>query len=71
MLMTNPDTTTWVDASMASVHLLWHYNVQVPPATVRQWGRRYPGIRRDAGEYRYSLEEVVAHARRSGVIGDR
>lgn len=66
--MASPEHITWVDASMASVHLLWRYDAQVPPATIRQWGHRYPGIRRDEGRYHYNLEEIIQQARRSGAI---
>lgn len=56
---------------MASVHLLWAYNVQVTAATIRQWGKRYEGLRRDHGKYRYDLDAVVRRARELGLLGDQ
>lgn len=68
VLMANPEHITWVDASMASVHLLWRYDAQVTPARIRKWGERHPELRRDEGRYRFNLEEIIRHARRTGAI---
>lgn len=61
----------YVDAAMASVHLLWAYGVQVPPATIRQWAKRDHITRLPRGQYRYELNEVVTYARERGLLGDR
>lgn len=54
----------WVDTAMASVHLLWAYGMQVPPATIRQWAQRDPERiqRLPRGKYRYDLQQVVDYA---------
>lgn len=69
--VTAPRRTIYVDASMASVHLLWTFDALVPASTIRTWGERYPGIRSGAGRYRYDLQAVEDHARRQGLLGDR
>lgn len=66
--MTAPQRRIYVDASMASVHLLWTYDVQVSAATIRSWGNRGLVSRRPRGDYRYDLQEVIDFARGRGLI---
>lgn len=58
----------YVDAMMASVHLLWAHNARIEPDTIRQWGARGQVSRQPRGRYRYELHEVVEHARRRGLL---
>lgn len=58
----------YVDASMASIHLLWAHNVRVAPSTIRTWGERGCVSRLPRGKMRYDLHEVVAHAETLGLL---
>lgn len=60
----------YVDATMASVHLLWTYNARVAPSTIRTWGERGTVSRLPSGKMRYELNEVVAHAESLGLLAD-
>ncbi len=63
------DRAVFVDASMASVHLVMAHGVLVSPSTIRTWGDRGHISRLPAGKMRYELHEVVAHARAVGLFG--
>lgn len=63
-----PDPHVPVDASMASVWLIQTYGALVSPATIRKWGERGEVSRKPRGAFRYDLAEVVAHARRRGLL---
>lgn len=69
--MTAPQRRIYVDATMASVHLLWTYEAMVTPDAIRQWGTRGLVARQPAGKYRYDLQEVIDYAREHGLLGDR
>lgn len=69
--MTAPERRIYVDATMASVHLLWTYNVMITSVTIRQWGARGSVTRQPRGQYRYDLQEVIDYARSKGLLEDR
>jgi hypothetical protein len=69
--VTIPRRRVYVDASMASVHLLWTFDARVSPSTIRTWGERGQVSRLPRGRFRYDLDEVIEHARRMGLLGDR
>lgn len=48
----------YVDAMMASVHLLLAHGLRVSPEQIRQWGQRDKLSRLPTGRYRYNLLEV-------------
>lgn len=60
----------YVDATMASVHLLWAHNARVPASTIRTWGERGIVSRLPRGRMRYDLHEVVAHAEAAGLLAN-
>lgn len=59
----------YVDAMMASVHLMMAYGAHVTPEQIRQWGKRNQVSRLPRGRYRYDLAEVEAYARDRDLIG--
>ncbi len=58
----------YVDAAMASVHLVMAYGARVTPQQIRQWGTRGLVSRRPCGRFRYDLEEVEAYAMERGLL---
>lgn len=59
-----------VDSVMAALHLRRAYNATVKPATIRQWAARKHISNHGYGQRRYDLREVVAEARKRGLIAD-
>lgn len=58
----------WVDAQMASTHLVMAFGALIPSGTIRVWATRGNITRRERGQYRYDLEEVVEYARARGLF---
>ncbi|HEY9418076.1 MAG TPA: hypothetical protein VIQ30_25230 [Pseudonocardia sp.] len=69
--MTASRRRVYVDATMASVHLLWTFDALIPASTIRTWGERGHVTRLPRGKCRYDLDDVIEHARRMGLLGDR